>query len=296
MPLKIGVLMGGVSEEKDVSLSSGFSVIKACERNGYKAKKIEFNGNFEEILPDAKRVDIVFNALHGGVGENGQIQSLLKKNKIKFTGSNEHASKLCMNKERSKIIAQILGMKTPSWETIDKKHLKPKLNLPYVIKPNEQGSTVGLSLVENQKMLKEALGLAFSYSDNILVEEYIKGRELAVSIVGNDVFPIIEVVPSKKLYDYECKYVLGKSQYLCPADLDSVTDYNIKRDTALIFEELGCFGYGRADFLLDDCGSYYFLEMNTLPGMTSTSLLPKSVATAGVSFEKLIKNIIEMGL
>jgi D-alanine-D-alanine ligase len=145
-------------------------------------------------------------------------------------------------------------------------------------------------------MVEDALDLAFNYSNNILIEEYIKGRELAVSIVGNDVFPIVEIIPSNKLYDYECKYVPGKSQYLCPADLDSVIDYNIKKDTAMIFEELGCSGYGRADFLLDEHGNYYFLEMNTLPGLTPTSLLPKSAAAAGITFKNLIKNIIEMGI
>ena len=295
MPLKIGVLMGGVSGEREVSFSSGASIIKACEENGYKAVRITFSGEFKDILTDVKSVDMVFNALHGGAGEDGQVQSWLKKNNIQFTGSGELASKICMNKERSKIIAQILGMKTPRWEIFNEKHPKPKLNFPYVIKPNEQGSTLGLSLVENENMVEEALKLAFNYSNNILVEEYIKGRELAVSIVGNDVFPIVEIVPSKKLYDYECKYVLGKSQYLCPANLDSMTDYNIKKDTAMIFEELGCYGYGRADFLLDEHGSYYFLEMNTLPGMTPTSLLPKSAAAAGLTFKKLIRNIIEIG-
>ena len=296
MPLKIGVLIGGLSEEREVSFSSGASIIKACEENGYKAVKIEFTGQYKDLLTDVKSVDMVFNALHGGAGEDGQVQSWLKKNNIKFTGSGELASKICMNKDRSKTIAKILGMKTPRWEIFDEKYPKPKLKLPYVIKPNEQGSTVGLSLVENKDTVEEALGLAFTYSNNILIEEYINGRELAVSIVGNNVFPIVEIIPSNKLYDYECKYVPGKSQYLCPADLDPVIDYNIKKDTAMIFEEFGCCGYGRADFLLDEHGSYYFLEMNTLPGMTPTSLLPKSAAAAGVTFKKLIKNIIEMAI
>jgi D-alanine-D-alanine ligase len=296
MPLKIGVLMGGVSEEKEVSFSSGASIIKACEDIGYKTVKIEFHGVFKDILADVKSVDLVFNALHGGAGEDGQVQFWLKKNNIKFTGSGAQASKICMNKERSKIITKILGIKTPNWEIFDETFSKPKLKLPYVIKPNEQGSTVGLSLVESQDMVEDALDLAFNYSNNILIEEYIKGRELAVSIVGNDVFPIVEIIPSNKLYDYECKYVPGKSQYLCPADLDSVIDYNIKKDTAMIFEELGCSGYGRADFLLDEHGNYYFLEMNTLPGLTPTSLLPKSAAAAGITFKNLIKNIIEMGI
>ena len=295
MRLKIGVLMGGLSEEREVSFSSGASIIKACEENGYKAVKIEFNGQFKDIITDVKSVDLVFIALHGGAGENGQVQSWLKKNNIKFTGSGEQASKICMNKNRSKVIAKILGIKTPRWEIFNDKYAKPKLKLPYVIKPNEQGSTFGLSLVDSQTKVEEALKLAFNYSSIILVEEYIKGRELAVSIVGNDIFPIIEIVPSNKLYDYECKYVPGKSQYICPADLDPLTDYNIKKDTAMIFEEFGCSGYGRADFILDEYGNYYFLEMNTLPGMTPTSLLPKSAAAARITFKELIKNIIEMG-
>ena len=132
MPYKIGVLMGGLSEEREVSFSSGASIIKACEENGYKAVKIEFTGQYKDLLTDVKSVDMVFIALHGGAGEDGQVQSWLKKNNIKFTGSGELASKICMNKDRSKTIAKILGMKTPHWEIFDEKYPKPKLKLPYL--------------------------------------------------------------------------------------------------------------------------------------------------------------------
>lgn len=296
MRLKVGILMGGLSEEKEVSILSGNAVAEACIKNKFSVKKILFDGLNSNLIKSASSVDIIFNALHGGAGENGKVQSFLKANNIKYTGSDEISSKLCMNKERTKQIAQIIGLKTPKWELVSNSSNIPQMDFPYVIKPNEQGSTVGLSIVENKTMLKKSIIQSFKFSKDVLAETFIKGRELAVSIFDDVALPIIEIIPSKKIYDYECKYTLGKSNYLCPANLNPKTDYNIKKDSELIFKELGCSGYGRADFLLDDNESYHFLEMNTLPGMTETSLFPKSAAAAGIKFEDLISKIIKKSL
>ena len=296
MQLKVGILMGGLSEEKEVSILSGNAVADACIKNNFSVKKILFEGENSNLIESASSVDIIFNALHGGAGENGKVQSFLKANNIKYTGSDEISSKLCMNKEKTKQIAQIIGLKTPKWELISDFSNIPQIDFPYVVKPNEQGSTVGLSIVKNEIMLKKSIIQSFKFSKDVLAETFIKGRELAVSIFDDAALPIIEIIPSKKIYDYECKYTLGKSNYICPANLNPITDYNIKKDSELIFKELGCTGYGRADFLLDDNETYHFLEMNTLPGMTETSLFPKSAAVAGIKFEDLISKIIKKSL
>ena len=296
MPLKIGVLMGGVSEEKEISLATGKAITNACRANGYEVSNIYFNGQYKNIFNNVQDVDIVFNALHGGSGENGEIQLWLEKNNIKFTGSDQFSSKLCMKKSESKAIANIIGIRTPDWQILKNKRKKIVIELPFVVKPNEQGSTVGLTIVEDNKQIKSAIELAFEHSSEVLLEKYISGREITVSIVGQDIYPILEIIPSHKLYDYECKYTPGMSEYVCPANLEMLTGYNLKKDTKLIFDELGCEGYGRADYIMDERGRYYFLEMNTLPGMTSTSLLPKSATAAGVDFNKLVKVIIEMNI
>ena len=296
MQLKVGILMGGFSEEKEISVLSGNAVADACIKNNFSVKKIIFEGKNTNLIKSAEEVDIIFNALHGGDGENGKVQSFLRANNIKYTGSDATSSKLCMNKEKTKRIVQTIGLKTPKWELISNSSNIPNINFPYIIKPNEQGSTVGLSIVENKSMLKKSIIQSLKFSKDVLAESYIKGRELAVSILDDSALPIIEIVPSKIIYDYECKYTPGKSSYLCPANLNPTVEYNIKKDSELIFKELGCSGYGRADFILDNNQNYHFLEMNTLPGMTETSLLPKSAAAAGISFDALISNIIKKSL
>lgn len=296
MQLKVGILMGGLSQEKEVSISTGNAVANACVENDFLVEKITFQGINKNLIDCAKKVDVVFNALHGGSGENGEIQSFLKDNNIKYTGSDEFSSELCMNKNKSKQIAQTIGLKTPKWEMVKNSSNFTNMAFPYIVKPNEQGSTLGLSIVESKLMLKKAIAQSLKFSKEVLAESFISGRELAVSVLDNNVLPIIEIIPSKKIYDFECKYSPGKSKYICPADLNPLIDYNIKKDTELIFKELGCSSYGRADFLLDRYGDYYFLEMNTLPGMTETSLFPKSAKAAGISFKELISKIIKMSL
>ena len=296
MSLKVGVLMGGPSEERDVSLSTGIAVINACQNIGYDSTKIAFDEDYKSCLEKMKKQDIIFNALHGGIGENGKIQAWMDNNQIKYTGSDSFSSALCMNKAKSKYIALDKGVNTAKWQLIIQKDETISIEMPFVIKPNEQGSTFGLSIVHNKKEILPAIEKAFQYGEEVLIEKYIQGRELTIPIIGKESFPILEIKPSHKLYDYECKYTLGMSEYICPAKLEKNLRDRIENDTELLFESFGCNVYSRADFILDHNGTPFFLEMNTLPGMTSTSLVPKSASAKGMSFEELIKKIITLSL
>jgi len=294
--LKVGVLMGGASEERDVSLSTGKAVADACRSNGYITREFEFQLNYKKLLKDFKSQDIIFNALHGGIGENGEIQLWLDKYSIPYTGSGSLASALCMDKAKSKKIAREQNILTPKWELLSSPNQIPQMDYPFVIKPNDQGSTVGLKIMTDNNNIHNALEGSFNHGNLIMVEEYIEGRELTVTVLDGKSYPIIEIEPTHELYDYECKYVPGMTNYTCPAKIEDELTQNIMKDTELLFRELGCDIYGRADYILDERGNYFFLEMNTLPGMTGTSLVPKSVQVAGMSFDVLIKNIIELSI
>ena len=296
MSLRVGVLMGGPSEEREVSIATGKAVIKACAENGYIATEFGFTNNYKKHLKKLKTQNIIFNALHGGIGENGKIQAWLDKNNIKYTGSGAFASSLCMDKAASKEIAKRNGIETPDWQLIQKATQKVKISLPFVVKPNDQGSTVGLSIVKNDKFIQSAIDLAFQHGNKVIIEKFISGRELTMPIINEDAYPIVEINPKNNYYDYECKYTPGMSEYSCPADLEQNLVEKIESNTIKLFQKFDCSVYARADYILDKSGVPYFLEMNTLPGMTSTSLVPKSAYARGQSFQKLIRNIIELSL
>tara|TARA_S200000501_G_scaffold213313_1_gene200392 strand:- start:984 stop:1874 length:891 start_codon:yes stop_codon:yes gene_type:complete len=296
MSLKIGVLMGGDSDERIVSISTGNEVLKAFEKLGYNAKKILINDDFKSSLEEFKKQDLVFNALHGGKGEDGKIQQWMNLNNIKYTGSGSTSSALCMDKARSKDFAKIMGIRTPRWQLLNHPTEKIKLRFPLVVKPNRQGSTFGLTIVKNKKELPLAIKTAFQYGEETIVEEYIDGREVTVPILGESVYPILEIVPSNELYDFECKYTPGMTEYFCPAKLEDEITSRIKEETELLFNEFGCNAYARVDYLIDKKGTPYFLEVNTLPGMTATSLFPKSLISVGISFESIIEKIVELSL
>ena len=296
MPLKIGVLMGGDSEERIVSLSTGNEVLKALKKLGYNVEKILIKDDYKKFLVKFLEQDLVFNALHGGKGEDGKIQQWMDNNRIKYTGSGATSSALCMDKARSKDFAKIMGVRTPRWQLLSRLNEKIKLQFPFVVKPNNQGSTFGLTVVTDKKELPDAIKKASQYGEDVIVEEYIKGREVTVPILGESVYPILEIVPSHDLYDFECKYTPGMTKYFCPAKLDNSIASLIEENTQLLFNEFGCDVYARIDYLIDKNGTPYFLEINTLPGMTSTSLLPKSLASVGISFESLISKIVKLSM
>lgn len=295
--MKVAVIMGGTSTEREVSLSSGKAIAKACEQLGYTVSEVILNDSIDSLKPQFESVNVVFNAMHGGDGEDGHIQQWFDDNEIIYTGTGPKASALCMDKHRSKAIVQQNGYDTPSWHLIHPSDSIPKgLEYPVIVKPNDQGSTVGLSVVHKEKELVPAIDHAGIYSHNILIETFIPGREITVAVVGGDVFPIIEIIPSHDLYDYECKYTSGMSSYQCPADLPDEVTRQVLSDALGIYRALGCTDYGRVDFRLDPDNRHWFLELNTLPGMTDTSLVPKAYIAAGGTFPGLIEQIIKEAL
>lgn len=253
--------------------------------------------------------DLVFLGVHGKFGEDGKIQSLLEFREIKYTGSGVLASALAMDKDISKKILKAAGIKTPAWLALSKtesfdigklnREISNTIGYPCVVKPNDEGSTVGLTIVQpdvEDVQLINSVELAFEYSHKILFEQFIKGRELTVPVIGNEAFPVIEIKPKDGFYDYEHKYTKGMTEYFCPADLpEDVAKF--AQETALKAHNiLGCSVYSRIDFILNDKNELYCLEVNTLPGMTDTSLVPKSAVAKGLSFRELIDKIIELSL
>ena len=291
-PKKIAVLMGGPGEEKDVSLKSGEAIKKALNHNGYDVTSIILDTKLEKLVKDLLSVDLVFLGLHGNIGENGTIQGFLDALGIIYTGSGPLSSAICMDKNISKIIAKNNGIMTPKWKLCDTVIDDAKMNYPVIVKPNGQGSTVGLRIAHNESELKPALEYAFNYDNSVLVEEYIQGRELTVMLIDGKAQPVCEIIPSHEFYDYECKYTAGMSKYICPAEIDDNISNYVKKISENLFDLLKCENYSRADFRMDDQKKFWFLEMNTLPGMTDTSLAPMSALAAGISFNELIDKIV----
>ena len=291
-PKKIAVLMGGPGEEKDVSLKSGEAIKKALNHNGYDVTSIILDTKLEKLVKDLLSVDLVFLGLHGNIGENGTIQGFLDALGIIYTGSGPLSSAICMDKNISKIIAKNNGIMTPKWNLCNTAIHDAKMNYPVIVKPNGQGSTVGLQIAHNESELKPALEYAFNYDNSVLVEEYIQGRELTVMLIDGKAQPVCEIIPSHEFYDYECKYTAGMSKYICPAEIDDNISNYVKKISENLFDLLKCENYSRADFRMDDQNKFWFLEMNTLPGMTDTSLAPMSALAAGISFNELIDKIV----
>lgn len=292
-PNKIALLMGGPGEEREVSLKSGEAIKEALVENGYEVLSIIIDDKLAGLVEKLLSVDLVFLGLHGNIGENGTIQGFLDTLGIIYTGSGPLGSALCMDKNISKIIAQKNNVLTPNWQLLNNKRIdENEFNYPIVVKPNGQGSTVGLSIVNSDEEFEPALDFAFKYDSSVLVEEYIEGRELTVMVLDGKAYPVCEIIPSHQFYDYECKYTAGMSEYICPAEIDSTLTDKIKKVSENLFDLLQCDNYSRADFRMDNQNNFWFLEMNTLPGMTETSLVPMSALAGGISFNDLINKIV----
>ncbi len=293
-PNKIAVLMGGTGEEREISIKSGKAIQLALEAMGYNVLGITLENTLGDIISDLYSVDLVFLGLHGSIGENGTIQGFLESLGVKYTGSDPLSSAICMDKNISKIIARDSKVNTPNWKIVTRDQTLNEDNseFPLVIKPNDQGSTVGLTVVHDESELGPALNLAYNYSSSVMVEQFIEGRELTVTLIGGKALPVCEIIPSHELYDYECKYTSGMSKYVCPADIDLDLTKRVQEITERLFDVLKCRHYSRADFRLDHEDNLWFLEMNTLPGMTDTSLAPMAAKAAGFSFNDLIDRIV----
>ncbi len=286
--------MGGPGEEREISLQSGKAIQLALEAIGYNVLSITMENKLGDIISDLHSVDLVFLGLHGSIGENGTIQGFLESLGVKYTGSDPISSAICMDKNISKIIARDSKVNTPNWKIVTRGQTLNEDNseFPLVIKPNDQGSTVGLTIVHDESELGPALNLAYNYSSSVMVEQFIEGRELTVTLIGGKALPVCEIIPSHELYDYECKYTSGMSKYVCPADIDLDLTKRVQEITERLFDVLKCRHYSRADFRLDHEDNLWFLEMNTLPGMTDTSLAPMAAKAAGFSFNDLIDRIV----
>jgi len=252
-------------------------------------------------------IDAAFLVLHGQNGEDGKIQALLECRGIPYTGSGIKASALSIDKISSKMIFYAVGILTPQWHIFRKKDLedyeyleqiRSELGEILVIKPNDQGSTIGISIIDNGNLddIHNAIINAFYYSDLVLIEEFIEGRELTVGIVGNQTLPIIEIVPESGFYDYYHKYKPGKTEYLCPADIPQDIAEFTQNLAFSAFNALGCSGFARADFRMNEEGQVFLLEMNTIPGFTATSLVPKAAKAIGIEFTELCQKLIDIAL
>lgn len=328
--IKVGLLLGGASPERPVSKHSAEGVLKALRSLGYSVVLVDpAYGNkqpekeedfFAEcncfpVLPSNyidsvnehlfNKVDIVFNALHGSWGEDGKIQSLLEFKNIPYTGSGILASAASMDKHITKSIIKHHGVSTADWIVAEKNIDKPdeliklaieKLKFPIVVKPNDQGSAIGLSICKDENELNVGILLAFQFSKRILLEQYIDGYEVTVGILNNQVLPVIEIKPKHLYYDYECKYTSGMSEYEVPANFSDETTKHLQEQALLAYNSVGCSSYGRVDFRMNREFQPFCLEINTLPGLTSTSLMPKAAKAFGISFEQLIDTIIKNSL
>jgi len=333
--LKIAVLMGGNSAERDVSLSSGAGIIQGLRAAGHEAigidsalgpgqlsaqKRAEIAGIKPEpptakelsritaetaiqtvSSPDIREVDLVFIALHGGMGENGTIQAVLDILGIPYTGSGVLASSLAMDKHVAKKIFIASGIPTPDYFVLESSeikdaqtligHVRETVGFPVVVKPNDQGSSVGLDISFEPETLFQIVQRATEYSNTLLFEKFISGRELTVAVLDDQPLPVVEMRPHDGFYDYHHKYTAGTTDYLCPAPLAQEETRRVQELGLAAFKALKCDGYARVDFRMSPEGKFFCLEVNTLPGMTATSLVPKAAKAMGIEFPQLLERI-----
>jgi D-alanine-D-alanine ligase len=308
---RIGVLAGGNSAEREVSLKSGGAVFKALRERGYDAVFIDAAEDMHAEIT-AQKVEIVFIALHGGHGENGSVQGYLEVIGIPYTGSGVLASALAMDKEASKKIFRYHGIPVPPFCILCRNDIPADIHelapgcligesmvdfgMPWVIKPASEGSSIGVHIVKNGDELEAAVGDAFKYGNKIIVEQYIKGKEIQIGILGPKALGGVEVRPSAEFYSYEAKYTPGMTSYVQPPEV-SEDEYETLKTTALrAHDALGCSGATRVDLILDRDHKAFLLEVNTIPGMTETSLLPKIAKLAGFDFGELIEEILKSAI
>ena len=294
---RIGVLAGGISAEREVSLRSGDAVYKALIELGYDAVFIDVSENVCREI-EVKGVEVAFIVLHGGHGENGAIQGMLEVMGIPYTGSGILSSALAMDKETSKLVFAAHDIPVAPYVLIRKKEAieLPPFGLPWVIKPATEGSSIGVSIVRSQDEVDGAVSEAFGYGDRVLIESYIKGREIQIGMLGQTVLGGVEVRPLREFYSYEAKYTPGLTNYILPPEIDAAAYDTLKTFALKAHNALGCRGATRVDFILDEMNRPFLLEVNTIPGMTETSLLPKIARSAGIEFPLLLEKILESSL
>ncbi len=336
--MNIAVIFGGISSERNVSINGGISVCKALKEKGYNVIAIDpalgancivdtSNLNLKSVAPTLEElhsfnkkslidcinssvfdnIDLAFLVLHGKFGEDGLIQALLELRGVPYTGSGVKSSALSIDKHSSKVMMSAAGIPTPKWELLHindaedfdlLKSLRKELGQKLVIKPNDEGSTIGLTIVEKGDLDEIAQGIrdAGQYSGDVIIEEYIAGREITVAVINGEAYPIIEIIPIDGFFDYNNKYTKGKTDYICPADInEDLSDY-IQNISITAYNALGCKGVSRLDFRLSEDNLPYCLEINTIPGFTSTSLVPIAAKAVGLEYPDLCELIIKTTL
>ena len=293
---KIGVLYGGRSAEREISLLSGRAVLKALKNLKLNAVGIDAGLDLPFKLKSNK-IDFAYNILHGPWGEDGTVQGMLEMMDIPYSGCGVLSSALAMDKDFSKRIFKASGIPTPAWLVAVKDGRTPNIRrFPVVVKPLAQGSAIGVSIAENKKQLASALKKAFKLGGRAIIEQYISGVEITVGVLGGKALPAVEIVPDNKFYDFEAKYKKGKSKHIIPPRLPEADVRRAQVTAVKAFNALGCRAVSRIDIIIDKKGSPWVLEANTNPGMTETSLLPDEARAAGMSFSQLILEIIRFSL
>ncbi len=293
---KVALLLGGISAEREVSLKSGATVLAALQARGVDAHAIDVGAEVMQQL-QAGGFDRCFIMLHGRGGEDGTMQGALELLGLPYTGSGVLASSLGMDKWRSKLLWQSLGLPVPACVVLDGKSdfaaVEQQLGLPLFVKPAREGSSVGISKVTKPGELAAAYAKAVEHDSLVLAEQYLGGGEYTVAILDGQPLPVVKIVPKAEFYDYEAKYLVDDTEYQCPADLTAEQTETMQQLALKAFDALGCRGWGRIDVLLDDAGKAYLLEANTLPGMTDHSLVPMAARAAGMTIEDLVWRILE---
>ena len=334
--MKIVVLAGGMSPERDVSLSSGALIATALMERGHSValadvykpintaeidKMFRSEGKYEYRVPASEpdldnlkkdfgegerligrgiielceKADAVFLALHGGMGEDGRIEALLESCGIKHSGSDYASCHLAMDKALTKAIFESNGIPTPKWNLYCDEDIS-EIPTPCVVKPCGCGSSVGVTIVETPRELEKAISLAKSYGAKVMIEEKITGREFSVGILGGKALPAIEIIPKTGFYDYKNKYQAGATLEICPTPIDPEIERRLGEVALTVHNALGLKGYSRSDYIVDEKGDIYFLEINTLPGMTPTSLMPQEAAAVGIDYNSLCQRIVDLAL
>ncbi len=294
---KVAVLLGGKSGEREVSLKSGSAVLAALQAQGIDAEAFD---PAQRPLHDLEQYDAAFISLHGRFGEDGTIQGALELFGIPYTGSGVMASAIGMDKWRTKLLWQSAGVKTPAFEVVKADSnfaaIEKKLGLPLFVKPANEGSSIGISKVKTAGDLKPAYELAAKSDPLVIAEQFVGGGEYTAGILGDQVLPIVRIVPANEFYDFEAKYLRDDTQYLCPCGLSAEQEAKIQAEALQAFKAIGGTGWGRVDFLMDEAGHHYFLEVNTSPGMTDHSLVPMAAKAAGITFGELVKRILTLAI
>ncbi len=295
-PKNIAVLMGGPGSERKVSLATARGVAKALRSLGADVTEVDVHDENFQLPAD---VDLGFITIHGTFGEDGQIQKVLEKRGVAYTGENVQGSELAFDKIRSKEKFREHGVNTPAWEVIQPGQ-RPTIPLPIVVKPPREGSTVGVVIVKGEESLDFAIAEAAKYGRDLLIEKFVSGRELTIGILGDQALPIIEIIPKGGFYDFNNKYPFlnpqggGAAEHVCPAHIDEATTRAVQNLALKAFRALDLKVYGRVDIILSDSGEPFVLEINTIPGMTEASLLPEAAAAAGISYVDLCSRIMDL--